>query len=51
MERYERYLEIAMATLKMCETGNEDKMKELGLSDEAIEAANYYYWENKISNK
>lgn len=51
MERYERYLEIAMATLEMCETGNEDKMKELGLSENAIEAADYYYWENKISNK
>lgn len=46
-----RYLEIAIATLEMCETGNEDKMKELGLSKRAIEAADYYYWENKISNK
>ena len=25
----ERYLEIAMATLEMCETGNEDKMKRI----------------------
>ena len=43
----ERYLEIAMATLEMCETGNEDKMKELGLSENAIEATNYYYWEKQ----